>query len=61
LVREEFRGAVPAFAYNARTASSSREGELARHSDGALEYTEGYRVLVIVDTYGGGGDDEPIF
>lgn len=61
LVREEFRGAAPAFAYNARTASSSREGELARRSDGALEYTEGYRVLVIVDTFGGGGDDEPIF
>ena len=60
LVRDDYRGAVPSFAYDRATASLSRNGSLARNASGSLQYTDGYRALIIVDTYGG-GEAEHIF
>jgi hypothetical protein len=58
LVREEYRGAAPKVAYNSRTASLSRDGELARGADGNLSYVDSYRVLTVIDTFGGGEADQ---
>jgi L,D-transpeptidase catalytic domain len=53
LVRANYRGQVPRFAYDPVTKTLSNEGKLARDKRGALRMTNGYRVLVYVENYGG--------
>jgi hypothetical protein len=53
LVKEEYRGNVPRMAYDSRTHSTRRDGALMRDADGRLQYRKGYRVLVIIDNFGG--------
>jgi L,D-transpeptidase catalytic domain len=53
MIRKEYRGNVPQFAYNARAKTISNDGKLARDAKGKLNMTEGYRVLVVIENYGG--------
>jgi L,D-transpeptidase-like protein len=56
LVRDNFEGQVPLFAYDKKTRTTNNKGELARDKDGNLVMADGYRVLVIIENYG--GEDE---
>jgi len=59
LVRSEYRGVVPRFAYDRATESLARDGSLERDEDGLVESTDGYRVLVVIDAFG--GESPPMF
>jgi hypothetical protein len=54
LVQENYRGTVPRFAYDHETRTASNRGDFMRDPTGALRMTHGYRVLVMVEDYGGG-------
>lgn len=54
LVRDNYRGLVPRFAYDEETGTTSNQGKLARDKKGALRMANGYRVLVFIENYGGG-------
>lgn len=54
LIRDQYRGAVPRLAYDARTATSSNDGSFARDAAGELQMTDGYKVLIDIEDYGGG-------
>ena len=54
LVRDNFEGEVPRFAYDEKTRVTSNKGDLARDEDGNLVMMDGYRALVVIDNYGGG-------
>jgi hypothetical protein len=53
LVNEDYRGRVPRMAYDSRTQSTRRDGTLMRDAEGKLKFREGYRVLVIIENFGG--------
>ncbi len=53
LVREKYKGPVPRFAYDTKTSTMSNEGILWHSRNGDLRLTDGYRVLVFVENYGG--------
>lgn len=53
LIRSKYKGLVPEFAYDKKTATISNDGLMVHDSDGRLELTKGYRVLVFVENYGG--------
>jgi lipoprotein-anchoring transpeptidase ErfK/SrfK len=52
-VREDYRGRVPRFAYSAETDTMSNSGNFMHDRKGRLRMVDGYRVLVIIDDYGG--------
>jgi hypothetical protein len=49
LVRDNFEGTVPRFAYDAKTRSTENTGELARDKKGQIVMADGYRALVIIE------------
>jgi lipoprotein-anchoring transpeptidase ErfK/SrfK len=53
LIREEYRGQVPRFAYDAETRTMRNEGAFMRDRRGRLKMVDGYRVLVFIEDYGG--------
>ena len=53
LIRANYRGKVPRFAYNAATRTMSNKGALMYGRDGSLRMTDGYRVLIFIEDYGG--------
>jgi hypothetical protein len=53
LVKNNYRGEIPEFSYDVNTATLSRDGALARREDGGIRYTDGYRVLIFIDNFGG--------
>jgi len=53
LIRSKYKGAVPEFAFDADTRTTSNDGMMARDANGRLEYAQGYKVLVFVENYGG--------
>ncbi len=53
LVRGNYGGKVPRFDFDQRSNSLSREGALARSTDGKLQYADGYRALIFIDNFGG--------
>ncbi len=53
LIRSEYRGQVPRFAYDARTRTMSNDGTLMRDADGHLTMADGYKVLVRIEDYAG--------
>ncbi len=55
LIKKDYRGLTPLFAYDRRTATMSKEGLLMHDKQGKLAYAEGYRVLVLIEN--SGGDD----
>jgi lipoprotein-anchoring transpeptidase ErfK/SrfK len=54
LIKSDYRGPVPRFAYNAGTQTMSNTGAFAHRRDGSLKMADGYRVLVNIEDYGGG-------
>jgi hypothetical protein len=53
LIKSDYRGQVPRFAYNADTQTMSNTGAFAHRRDGSLKMADGYRVLVNIEDYGG--------
>ncbi len=49
LVRDNFEGAVPRFAYFPGTRTTNNTGELARDRSGQIVMEQGYRALVIIE------------
>jgi hypothetical protein len=54
LIRDDYAGPVPRFAYNGDTQTMSNRGDFAHRRDGSLKMADGYRVLVDIEDYGGG-------
>jgi len=55
LIKKNYRGQTPLFAYDRRTATMSNNGLLMHDKAGNLQYAEGYKVLVLIEN--NGGDD----
>lgn len=53
LIRDNYKGLMPKFAYDKKTATMSNDGVLMHSTDGRIELTAGYKVLVFVENYGG--------
>lgn len=53
LIRREYRGLVPRFAYDPRTQTMSNDGTLMRDAKGHLKMVDGYKVLVRIEDYAG--------
>ena len=53
MIRANYRGPVPRFAYNAATRTMSNRGAFMHDREGRLKMTDGYRVLVYIENYGG--------
>ncbi len=55
LIKKNYRGQTPLFAYDRHTATLGKDGLLMHDKAGNLEYAEGYKVLVLIEN--NGGDD----
>jgi lipoprotein-anchoring transpeptidase ErfK/SrfK len=53
LIRTEYRGQVPRFAYNAKTRTMKNDGAFMRDRKGRLKMADGYKVLIFIEDYGG--------
>lgn len=53
LISANYRGDVPRMAYDSETKSTRRDGALMRDTSGKLAFHAGYRVLVIIENFGG--------
>lgn len=53
LIRTRYRGEVPVFAYDKKMATMSNAGLLQHDANGNLRYAKGYKVLVVIENYGG--------
>lgn len=53
LIRADYRGQAPRLAYNYDTETMSNAGDLMHRRDGSLVMADGYRVLVVIEDYGG--------
>jgi len=53
LIRSDYKGKVPRFAYDAESLTSSNKGELMRDAAGYPVMMDGYRVLIDVEDYSG--------
>ena len=56
LIRKEYRGPVPRFAYDHDSQTMSNQGKFMHDGAGKLKMADGYRVLIRIENYGGGGD-----
>jgi len=54
LIRTQYKGLAPRFAYDRRTATMSNEGLMMHDAEGHVRMAEGYKVLVFIENYGGG-------
>jgi lipoprotein-anchoring transpeptidase ErfK/SrfK len=54
LVRKNYRGLAPRFAYDSRTATMANDGLLMHDKNGNLKFADGYKVLVLIENNGGG-------
>lgn len=53
LVRADYRGKVPRFAYNSKTQTMTNRGGFMHGRDGALKMADGYKVLIHIEDFGG--------
>jgi lipoprotein-anchoring transpeptidase ErfK/SrfK len=53
LIKNNYKGLMPKFAYDKRTATMANDGVLLHTTDGRLQMAEGYKVLVFIENYGG--------
>jgi lipoprotein-anchoring transpeptidase ErfK/SrfK len=53
MIRRNYSGLAPRFAYDRRTATMHNDGLLMHNADGNLKYAEGYKVLVVIENNGG--------
>lgn len=56
LIRSKYAGLVPKFAFDKKTATISNDGVMVHSTDGRLELTKGYKVLLFIENYGGASD-----
>lgn len=57
LIRDNYRGKVPLFQINPETGTMSTTGALVRDENGRVKMTNGYKVLVFIEDYGGPSTD----
>ena len=55
----EYRGRVPRFSIDGNDTMSTK-GAFAHKTDGSLRMTDGYRVLVDIENYSGGGGNDAV-
>jgi len=53
LIREKYKGLMPKFAFDRRTATMAKDGMLLHEPDGSVQLTDGYKVLVFIEDFGG--------
>jgi lipoprotein-anchoring transpeptidase ErfK/SrfK len=53
LIRTNYKGLAPRFAFDRNTASMSNDGLLMHDAQGQVKFAEGYKVLVFIENYGG--------
>jgi hypothetical protein len=53
LVQAHYRGAVPQFAYDYESQTMSNQGSFMHSRHGKLRMADGYRVLVMIEDFGG--------
>ncbi len=53
MIRSDYRGPVPRFAYDEEKDAVSKGGELMRDAAGKLEMTQGFRVLIDIENFSG--------
>lgn len=53
LIRTEYKGLVPRFAYDRKTATMSNDGLLMHKANGRLRLVRGYKVLVVIQDFNG--------
>ncbi len=53
LIRDNYKGLMPKFAYDKRTATMANDGMLLHDTGGNLQLVKGYKVLVFIEDYGG--------
>lgn len=53
LIRTHYRGLTPRFVVDQRTGTMNRDGNVLHDANGRTEMTEGYKVLVVIENYGG--------
>ncbi len=53
LIRDNYKGLVPKFAYDKRTATMANDGMMLHDDTGNLQMAKGYKVLVFIEDYGG--------
>ncbi len=53
LIKGQYRGLAPRFAFDRRTATMSNDGVVMHDASGNLKMAQGYKVLVFVENYGG--------
>ena len=53
LIQTNYRGRVPRFQVNPDSGTMSTTGALVRDVDGAVKMTQGYKVLVFIEDFGG--------
>jgi lipoprotein-anchoring transpeptidase ErfK/SrfK len=53
MIRSQYKGEAPKFAYNKRTATMANDGLLLHDKNGKIVYADGYKVLVFIENYGG--------
>jgi hypothetical protein len=56
LIRNHYRGPTPRFAYDYNSQTMSNQGQFMHDRSGNLRMSDGYRVLVRIENYGGGND-----
>lgn len=61
LIRSEYRGEVPRFAYDAATQTMSNDGALMHDAKGRLKMADGYKVLVQIEDYAGDNSVAALF
>jgi hypothetical protein len=55
MIRADYRGKAPRFAYDRTSQTMSNHGEMMRDAHGNLVMAEGYRVLVDIEDFSGAG------
>lgn len=53
LIRTQYKGLAPKFAYDRRTATIDNNGLLIHDRNGKIVFDDGYKVLVFIENYGG--------
>jgi hypothetical protein len=53
MIRSEYRGRVPRFAYDEGNEMISNRGHLMRNAKGQIEMTDGFRVLIDIEGFSG--------
>ena len=53
LIKDQYKGLAPRFAFDRRTATMSNQGVMMHDAAGNLQMADGYKVLVFVENFGG--------